>query len=139
MDKDNIIQQLSINNYKDFISSYNIEKDAYLSNLSCKLDQSLFDKRGRTNRQQTYEMSRRRVERERNSMRDMVMKEISNLSNSLFKGVNSPNSYSSSKNKRSKEQEWMDKSQAKNIKDILGDLNGKLKKCRQKHTRDYNL
>ena len=38
IDRDNIIQQFSANNYKDFVSNYSIEKNHHLSILSNKLD-----------------------------------------------------------------------------------------------------
>ena len=34
---------------------------------------------------------------------------------------------------------WLDKTEHKNIKSILGDLNSKLKKCRLKHSKDTQL
>jgi hypothetical protein len=41
--------------------------------------------------------------------------------------------------KSSTHQQWLDRSEAKNIKEILGELNGKLKKCRQRYNRELQV
>ena len=38
IDRENIIQQFSTNNYKDFMSTYSLEKNTNLNILSNKLD-----------------------------------------------------------------------------------------------------
>ena len=59
-------------------------------------------------------------------VRDFAFREVGNMVSSI----------KVSKNTR---QKWEEKTESKNIREILGDLNGKLKKCRLKHNKEYNL
>ena len=71
------------------------------------------------------------------SQRENILKDVGNLSRSMRLQQNQMDKVQSvHKMTKSKEKEWTMKSEAKNIRDILGDLNGKLKRCRMKYNRD---